>query len=450
MKNFFRKLHLWLSVPFGVVITIICFTGAMLVFESEITALCISDITTVAPGEKALPLDKLVEKVKPFLGEGVKVGSVAVSSSPSKAYKVNLSKPHRAAVYVNQYTGEVLGYYERLPFFDVMRRMHRWLMDTRPGDGGIYWGKMIVGVSTLAFALILFTGLIAWWPRNRKMLKNRVQIVASKGVNRFWHDLHVAGGFYALLFLLAMSLTGLTWFFGLQNNNFKFAGTANHVQNYDKIVAEMNGAQKTGSSRGECIGDCSSCDGVPCGKNPAPVQADAITSATSQADATTGATVNADAVTAATAQADASTGATVGADAVTAATAKSAPAQNADYSKWQLALDKVTAYVKDYSEITVSDGAVSVASDGMGNQRAIDIYRFDKQTGDIISPLLYDEMPLDFKTAGWIRTLHVGSWGGVFSKVLYFLAALLGATLPLTGYYLWIRRICLKKKNKKQ
>ena len=41
MKKFFRKLHLWVSVPFGIVITITCFTGALLVFEKEITALCV-------------------------------------------------------------------------------------------------------------------------------------------------------------------------------------------------------------------------------------------------------------------------------------------------------------------------------------------------------------------------------------------------------------------------
>ncbi|MBQ2439980.1 MAG: PepSY domain-containing protein, partial [Muribaculaceae bacterium] len=37
MRKTFKKLHLWLSVPFGLVIAIICFSGAMLVFEQEIT-----------------------------------------------------------------------------------------------------------------------------------------------------------------------------------------------------------------------------------------------------------------------------------------------------------------------------------------------------------------------------------------------------------------------------
>ena len=39
MKKIFSKIHLWLSVPFGLLITLICFSGAMLVFETEVGAL---------------------------------------------------------------------------------------------------------------------------------------------------------------------------------------------------------------------------------------------------------------------------------------------------------------------------------------------------------------------------------------------------------------------------
>ncbi|MGL4909307.1 MAG: PepSY domain-containing protein, partial [Bacteroidales bacterium] len=42
---------------------------------------------------------------------------------------------------------------------------------------------------------------------------------------------------------------------------------------------------------------------------------------------------------------------------------------------------------------------------------------------------------------------HVGSWGGWFSKLLTVIAALIGASLPITGYYFWIKR--LKQKHNK-
>lgn len=37
MKKTVRNIHLWLSVPFGLIIMLTCFSGAMLVFEKEVT-----------------------------------------------------------------------------------------------------------------------------------------------------------------------------------------------------------------------------------------------------------------------------------------------------------------------------------------------------------------------------------------------------------------------------
>ena len=414
MNRFFRELHLWLSVPFGIVMTITCFTGAMLVFETEITALCNRGITTVEVVGQPLPLEKLVEKVAGSLNDEVVATGITISSDSTEAYKVNLSKPHRAAIYVDQYTGEVKGYYERLPFFNVMRRLHRWLMDTRPGDGGIYWGKMIVGSSTLAFAVILITGLAIWWPRNRKVLKNRLKVVVSKGWVRFWHDLHVAGGFYALLLLLAMALTGLTWSFEWYRDGF--------YSMFDEQIAHDSAVQLVKKVRDEAVDVQAGSVAVAVDS----IKSETYGEAVSLADAVSSATVQTDAVTSAT----------------TPVVAE--PQQ----MPWQQALDNVLAKNPDFENITISAGVVTVAPAGFGNKRASDRYYFNENTGEITSVELYAEAEMRNKAAGWVRTIHVGSWGGVVSKVFYFLAALLGATLPLTGYYLWIKRLYVKRKSR--
>ena len=413
MNKFFKKLHLWVSVPFGIVITITCFTGALLVFESDIVALCNRELTTVEPVGEPISIDELVDKVEATLPDGVEVTGVVVSHDPAEAYKVNISKPSRTAVYVDQYTGEVKGKAGRLPFFNTVRRLHRWLMDTRPADGGIFWGKMIVGASTLAFVVILLTGVVIWWPRNRKMLKNRLKIVAGKGWNRFWYDLHVAGGFYVTLLLLAMALTGLTWSFSWYRDAF--------YSPFDKESAKSVSAEARPSSKSD-----SRMAVVPT------LPADTSLIATG---AVTSATIQADAVTAATWQADATTAAT--------ALAANSPVLH----PWQCAFDSVAAWNPEYEAITVSDALVSVAQRGFGNKRAYDRYEFDGSTGEITAENLYADASPRSKASGWVRTLHVGTWGGLFSKTLYFLAALLGATLPLTGYYFWIKRLYGRKKK---
>ncbi len=59
--------------------------------------------------EKSHPIEQLLEKVTATLPDSVSVTSVSISSDSERAYQVNLSKPRRASLYVDQYTGEVKG-----------------------------------------------------------------------------------------------------------------------------------------------------------------------------------------------------------------------------------------------------------------------------------------------------------------------------------------------------
>ena len=462
MRNFFRKFHLWVSVPFGIVITITCFTGALLVFEKEITALCSDDVTAVTPVGEPLPLNVIADKVDATLPADVDVKGVVVSSSPDEAYRVNLSKPKKAAVYVNQYTGEVIGKDERLPFFRTVFRLHRWLMDSNPGEGKVFGGKMIVGASTLAFVVILLTGLVIWWPRNRKMLKNRLQIALRKGKNRFWYDLHVAGGFYAMLLLLVMALTGLTWSFEWYRNGAYALFAAGEA----KETAVVERKAPTRVETPVCPGSCRDCTLPVCVNNAeskntavesgraAGWNVDAITAATNvtdtkYVDAEPALSVaDIDGVTAATVV-DAQSGATAMTDGNSGATSLVAALQATEFDSWQQAYEEVVAMVPHFETITVSAGAVSVKVSKYGNMRAADTYMFDEENGAITSVELYKDSARKGKLSGWFYSLHTGSWGGLLTRVLYFLAALFGATLPLTGYYLWIKRLYGKHRSRK-
>ena len=158
MKKIFRHIHLWLSLPFGLVITITCLTGAILLLEQDITKIVQRDILYVKEVKEApIPLDKLVPQIASTLDEGVTIASVSITSNPKRTYTFSLSKPRRTTICVNQYTGEVTGSSARLPFFATVLRLHRFLLDKRDADSGIFWGKSIVGVSTLLFVFILLT-----------------------------------------------------------------------------------------------------------------------------------------------------------------------------------------------------------------------------------------------------------------------------------------------------
>ena len=402
MKKIFRKIHLWLSVPFGLIITLVCFSGAMLVFENEVNERFRRDLYYVETvKESPLPMDKLLEKVATTLPDSVSVTGVSISSDPGRAYQVSLSKPRRASLYVDQYTGEVKGKSERSGFFMFMFRMHRWLLDSmNPGNEGIFWGKMIVGVSTLLLVFVLISGIVIWWPRTRKALKNSLKITATKGWRRFWYDLHVAGGMYALIFLLAMALTGLTWSFPWYRTAFyKVFGVEvqqraaqGHEQKSDAQKRDTKLAVHQEKKREENEGR----KGERSGR--AENNHSDMYSVTSP------------------------------------------------FVYWQEIYDKLRRQNPEYKQISISSGTASVSFNRFGNQRASDRYSFNTDNGEFTETSLYQHQDKSGKIRGWIYSVHVGNWGGMFTRILTFIAALLGAALPLTGYYLWIKRLIKVRK----
>lgn len=402
MKKIFRKIHLWLSVPFGLIITLVCFSGAMLVFENEVNEWFRRDLYYVETvKESPLPMDKLLEKVATTLPDSVSVTGVSISSDPGRAYQVSLSKPRRASLYVDQYTGEVKGKSERSGFFMFMFRMHRWLLDSmNPGNEGIFWGKMIVGVSTFLLVFVLISGIVIWWPRTRKALKNSLKITATKGWKRFWYDLHVAGGMYALIFLLAMALTGLTWSFPWYRTAFYKVFGVEVQQRAAQGHEQKSDAQKRDTKLAAHREKKREGNEVRKGersRRPENNHSD-MYSVTSP------------------------------------------------FVYWQEIYDKLRRQNPEYKQISISSGTASVSFSRFGNQRASDRYSFNTDNGEFTETSLYQHQDKSGKIRGWIYSVHVGNWGGMFTRILTFIAALLGATLPLTGYYLWIKRLIKVRK----
>ena len=341
-KKVLRKIHLWLSVPSGIFIALICFSGAMMVFEKEITEMCRHDLYFVQEvKDSTLSEQQVTEIVSATLPDSVEVTGVKTFPQADRAWQVSLSKPRRASVFVDQYTGEIKGRYERLPFFDTMFHLHRWLLDPSKSVG-----KWIVGVCTLLFVIILITGLLLWLTNRNRPLAQSLKISFNKGWFRFWHDLHVAGGIYATIFLLAMALTGLTWSFSWYRTGFYAmfgvdASAGGHGRpSTEQVVASRNNSREGVDSarqhhhHGEADGNRS--EGV---------------------------------------------------------------------------------------EKNGSHSSVDASHKDEGNERAANV-----------------------RSA--IFKIHTGGWGGIIAKIITFIAALLGASLPITGYYLWIHR--LRKKSKAQ
>lgn len=461
MKKIYRKLHLWLSVPFGIFISLICFSGSMLVFEKEISEWCRPDLYFVQEvGEKTLPLDELLTTVSETLPDSVFITGVTISPDVTRTYQINLSKPRRATLYIDQYTGKVKGRNERLPFYDTMFHLHRWMMGTSTGNG-----KLLVGISTLILVIILITGILMWLTNRSKPLTKSLKISFTKGWPRFWHDLHIAGGIYATIFLLIFALTGLTWSFSWYRTGFynifgaetpANENRSNAVQqdreynersnnrktdkregyrlvregrnslpsersetrkknNYDDNTAEYKAHDKSQHKQGERKGNYhnETRKGKP--ERIALNSSDRYSSnaITEQQDTTT----------------------------------SNQQLHRSPFTHWQNVYESLAQTHPGYRQISLSDGYASVVPAGRNSLRSGDRFDFDAQSGIITGTKPYVKQDKSTKIRNSIYTLHVGNWGGIFTRILSFLAALLGATLPLTGYYLWIRKLIMKKNS---
>lgn len=384
MKKIFHKIHVWLSIPFGLIISIICLTGAILVFEDEIMELCYPERYFVEQSNKeALPIDSLVSIVSKSLPDSVSISGVNISSDPERTYKFSLTKPRKAAVFVDQYTGEIKGKAGKTPFFLTVFKLHRWLMDNNNPNGGIFWGKIIVGVSTLLFIPILISGIVIWIPRTYKGLKNRLKVKVGKSWHKFWYDLHLAGGIYAAIILLALALTGLTWSFSWYRTGFYKAFGAEMQQGN-----QHNGGGQQAQNRGSRQ---SNQKGEKKGQN-----------AKSEA--------------------------------------------KFEFALWDQIYNQLKNRESEYEQISISKNTASLSFSSIGNSRAADQYEFNSETNEISRYKPYKDSEKTGKIRGWIQSIHFGDWGGITSKILTFLAALMGGLLPLSGYYLWYKKNFKKKK----
>ena len=88
MRKLFRNIHLWLSLPLGLIISVICLSGASLVFERDITQALQRKLYKVTPpSEEAEPLasSELEAAVRTWAADSLTLNTVRLQDSPRKA-----------------------------------------------------------------------------------------------------------------------------------------------------------------------------------------------------------------------------------------------------------------------------------------------------------------------------------------------------------------------------
>ena len=149
------------------------------------------------------------------------------------------SEHEQLQAYLNPYNGKVL-HVERGPgFFDWVLDLH---MNLLLGETG----RKIVAYSTLIFVVLLITGILLWWPKNRKAVKIATWFrwKPTTKWKRKNYDLHNVLGFYASFIVIFVSLTGLAFSFEWMNRSIQFlvsGGGEFYPWEYVKGITEDDG-----------------------------------------------------------------------------------------------------------------------------------------------------------------------------------------------------------------
>lgn len=231
-KKWSAKLHLWLGLSVGIVVFIVSLSGTMYVFKDEIQNQLRKEVIYIkaeTANREPLSIKALKEKVLSEVDEKFPVSSVEIPLDKNRSYKfLYLEKDKKAwnyfdeikinkLVYVNQYTGEILGVYnEKYHLFPILKSIH-WSLLLKSD-----WGKYVVGIPVVLFIILLITGIILWWPKNKKTRKGRLTFDWKnvKTWKRKNYDLHNILGFYASFIALLLSLSGIYFAYPWVKNVF--------------------------------------------------------------------------------------------------------------------------------------------------------------------------------------------------------------------------------------
>ncbi|MDP0500690.1 MAG: PepSY domain-containing protein [Verrucomicrobiota bacterium JB022] len=208
--------HFWMGLLITPVLVIVSLAGALFVFEYELAPVVepgMHQVEVPASGEM-LPVSQRVAAAQTAAPEGWHFTDISRYVGADRADEIVFSGEEDAhghhehhSVFVNPYTGEVLGQRGSTDgFFATVLKLHRTLL------GGTF-GRYLVEIATCWGIVSMLTGLLLWWPRGKG--KNKAAGVwkprLDKGLKTTLRDLHAIPGVYLALFIVTIMGTGLLY-----------------------------------------------------------------------------------------------------------------------------------------------------------------------------------------------------------------------------------------------
>jgi uncharacterized iron-regulated membrane protein len=182
------NLHLIGGLVAGLFLLISGVSGTVLAFSDEIDAFLQPSIFKVTPQAQRIRVTQLAASAAAVLHPEDIITVYVPSVRPDRSYWFTVMPSHHRLprqVFVNQYTGKVLGNLSVVRFTVIMKALHNEM-----------------AFSSIFLMFLAPSGLYLWWPLKR------IGIKSSAGFRRLSFDLHNSLGFFSSLFMFGFAATG--------------------------------------------------------------------------------------------------------------------------------------------------------------------------------------------------------------------------------------------------
>lgn len=209
--NLAWRWHFYAGLFVAPFMILLALTGIIYLFKPQLDPLLYDHLLNVTPAHHSLSADEQLSHVQATYPQG-HISQYLPPINPQRSGQfVVHNGGHELNVFINPYTGQVLGEQDaKLNLQAVARALHGELMIGTLGDRLVElaagWGVVLV-----------VSGLFLWWPRGQSAAGILWPRLSRRG-RVLWRDLHVVTGFWGAALLLFMLISGMTWtgFWGKQ------------------------------------------------------------------------------------------------------------------------------------------------------------------------------------------------------------------------------------------
>lgn len=210
LRSLWLRLHRWLALTVGWVLVLAGLTGAVLVVAQPLDRWAHPELfraaappAIMAARDSALPLAPLLERLQSEFGRKSSITFKPPGAAGDTLW-VLVRGNWSGTLFLNPWTGEEQG--RRGEAEGAINLLFKWHSALLLGSAG----KAVLAWVSLAYLVLLISGLILWWPRRWPA---NWHIEWGKGLLRALFDLHRVGGVVLGLLMAVSVATGayLAW-----------------------------------------------------------------------------------------------------------------------------------------------------------------------------------------------------------------------------------------------